>query len=166
MLKHVGSTSDEDGPRDLYVAFAPDFLAWRELAATRAWRELIETPDRPFALFLAADTAHLEANLIADFARYCIDNEVFWMSAWGTGCSRVDDVFDREDVGYGEHPDAAVVLTAWHEDETLKDATDLFWTAFGADGKPVGSTRLALVIGDPAWADELSVLARAHLDED
>ena len=31
VLNHIGSTADENGPRDLYVAYASTFAGWRDL---------------------------------------------------------------------------------------------------------------------------------------
>lgn len=50
-----------------------------------------------------------------------------YMMAWGRDCSLWNDSVDYanlEEFGYGDIPDNRLVMTTWHDKETLKD---VFW---------------------------------------
>lgn len=52
-----------------------------------------------------------------------------YMMAWGPDCSRWDDAVDwanLEAFDYGDIPDRALVMTTWHENESLAET---FWFA-------------------------------------
>ena len=51
------------------------------------------------------------------------------MLAWGNACSSWDDSVDianLEEFDYGEIPEAKLVMTTWHEKESIKE---VFWFA-------------------------------------
>jgi len=158
-VKFVGRCKDEDGERELYVAHIPALDHVDQLASE--WDEV----NGPFALFLAADASGVSTDIIGRFSQWAIDAGVFSFSVWGPDCERVHDVFDEVDVGEYPVDGAPIVMTTWHDNESLGDALLLFWTASAADGKPSGPLRLAVAVGDHDWYEQLVALAEAHITD-
>jgi hypothetical protein len=150
-MESLGHLADEDGDADLYVASVPSFGVWPRLAADPIWKATVEESPDGFAVFFACDATALSARLIGEFASYCIDHGLFWVSAWGPDCERVHDIFDEFDIAQDRHP--GIVMTAWHDDESLDDALVLFWSAFPGEGKPGGPARVAVSVGSDEWLD-------------
>ena len=144
---------DEDGERELYVASVPSLEDWRRLAADPVWAGTVEEPGEGFALFVACDATTLSAELIEEFASYCLERGLFWVSTWGADCERVHDIFDR--VGVAENPQPGIVMSTWHDDEPLDDALHLFWDAFPAEGKQGGAARIGISVGSSEWIEEI-----------
>lgn len=117
-MESLGRYADEDGERDLYLAWVPSLEEWRLLAADSRWRETVEDSPAGFALFLACDAEGLSADLIGDFASYCIQHGLFWVSIWGPDCERVHDIFDEVDIDQEAEP--GTVMSTWHDDESLE----------------------------------------------
>ena len=152
-VESLGRCFDEDGERELYVASLPSLGEWRRLASDSGWAAAVEEPGDGFALFVACDATKLSAELIEEFATYCIDRGLFWVSTWGADCERVHDTFDRVDIAQDAQP--GIVMSTWHSDEPLEDALLLFWNAFSADGKLDGPARIAISVGSHEWFEEM-----------
>lgn len=57
-------------------------------------------------------------------SKWLIDSGCLYMMAWGRECSSWDDSVDYanlENFGFGEIPDDQLVMTTWHENESLED---------------------------------------------
>jgi hypothetical protein len=156
----MGEATDEDGRRVLYTGYLEALGAWRDFVGSE-WDSIGE---EPFALFLACDATLIPTEVIAEFASWCIDRGVFWVSTWGPDCERVHDIFDEVDVGEGGATSRPVVMTSWHDNEALDEAAVLFWWAFPDRGKPGGPHRVALAVGRPDWDRALQRIARHHLN--
>ena len=91
-VEFLGRCVDDDDERELYVASVPSFDDWRRLAADPVWAATVEEPGEGFALFVACDATALSAELIEEFASYCIERGLFWVSTWGADCERVHDI--------------------------------------------------------------------------
>lgn len=55
---------------------------------------------------------------------WLVHSGCLYMLAWGTGCSAWDDSVDWANIeafGFGEIPDERLVITTWHEGESLED---------------------------------------------
>ena len=128
-------------------------MDWRRLAADPAWAATVEEPGDGFALFLACDATELSAELIEEFASYCIDRGLFWVSTWGADSERVHDIFDRVDVV--QDPQPGIVMSTWHDDEPLEEALLLFWDAFPAEGKRGGPGRIGISVRSHEWIDDM-----------
>jgi len=152
-MELLGHLVDEDGEADLYVALVPSFGEWPRLAADPTWKATVEESPAGFALFVACDATALSAELIGDFASYCIDHGLFWVSTWGADCERVHDIFDEVDTAQDRQ--RGIVMTAWHDDEPLEDALLLFWSAFPDEDKPGGPARIAVSVGSDEWLDAM-----------
>lgn len=159
----VGSVDDEDGSRDLYVAHAPAFGSWPSLLNDELWRTVVEADELGFAVFIALDASDVSSEQVARFASYLIDHGAFWVSTWGPGCERVHDVFDQVDAVAEKEDGKPVVLTTWHDQQDLGEATLLFWTAFSDEGKQGGPARIAIAIGSEDWFNSLRALAEDHI---
>lgn len=51
---------------------------WPRLARYSVWASAVEEPGDCFALFVACDATKLSAELIEEFATYCIVRGLFW----------------------------------------------------------------------------------------
>lgn len=136
------------------------FDDWRGLAADPVWAATVEERGDGFALFVACAATTLSAELIEEFASYCIDRGLFWVSTWGADCERLHDIFDR--VGLAQGAYSGTVMSTWHDDEPLDDALHLFWDAFPAEGKLGGPARIGISVGSHEWAEEMRLSAE-HL---
>lgn len=161
-MEILGEGTDDNGwHRQLCLATADGFDGWSSgLTAASLLRE----EDR-FALLLVGDAIGVDAAVIGDLADWCITHGLFWMSVWGPDCERVHDIFDEEEVMLAldtpvELRDGGDVMTSWHDDETLSEAFEFFWTSsFAADDRIWGPKHIVLVVGSRAWADEVRSLA-------
>jgi hypothetical protein len=110
-----------------------------------------------FVCLIAWDAHNASADHIATFARQLLDRGAAYVCAWGSDCERVHDIIDRERIGRSpsEFPDS-VVITTWHDKETLAEAIFLALTACPDEcfEQNCGST-LAVVIGSSSWATEI-----------
>ena len=106
------------------------------------------------------DATTLSAELIEEFASYCIDRGLFWVGTWGADCERVHDIFDR--VGVAD-PQRGIVMSTWHDDEPLDDALHLFWDAFPAERKQGGAARIGISVGSSEWIEEMRRSADSYL---
>ena len=113
-MESLGRCVDEGGERELYVASLPSFGDWRRVTDDPCWAAAVEEPSAGFALFVACDSTELSAELIEEFASYCIERGLFWVSTWGADCERVHDTFDRVDIA--QDPQPGIVLSTWHDD--------------------------------------------------
>ena len=161
VVECLGRCVDEDGERELYVASVPSFNEWRCLVSEPAWAAVVEEPGAGFALFLACDATELNAELIEEFASYCIGRGLFWVSTWGPDCERVHDIFDRVDIAQDTEP--GIVMSTWHDDEPLDEALLLFWHAFPAEGKLGGPARIGISVGSQDWTEKMQQSARDFL---
>ncbi len=60
-------------------------------------------------------------------SKWLVRSGCIYMMAWGTDCSEWDtsvDLANIEQFNFGEIPEDELVMTSWHENETLKD---VFW---------------------------------------
>ena len=133
-----------------------------DFAADPAWREKVEEDPAGFALFLACDATELSAEVIEEFAGYCVEHGLFWVGTWGPDCERVHDIFDKIDIAR-QNDRPGVVMSSWHDDETLVEALLLFWYAFPAEGKAGGPARIAISVGSPDWLGQIRRSADHHL---
>jgi hypothetical protein len=107
-----------------------------------------------FACLLAWDaTAVADAEVIA-LARRLLQAGYVYVCCWGPGCSRVHDLFDL--AGLDIRPDD-LIMSTWHDDETLSEALWFFLFCAFPDEAYVEQCRagVGVVIGSREWADEV-----------
>jgi hypothetical protein len=131
-----------------------------ELAELK-WPTTLNLPTKRFRLFVAADVTELSANALADFGRSALRNGMVYFCAWGHDCEKFHDTVDEVIANdyAGERTFAGptakdTVMTTWHDNETLEEALDYFTTlALPTEGLvPNSSYRVAICVGNPAWA--------------
>ena len=152
---HVSQADDPDyGRRELFLAHVAQLSEWP-----------LALGERPInALFIATERMP-EADDVSALADHVISRGVFYVSCWGEGCEFVHDLFDEEDLRL--HPPVegqkyAVVMTTWHDDESLAEALEFFWiAACPDDGKEWGPNYLALSVGSDALHASLRAAADA-----
>jgi len=165
LVEHLLTGADEDGRvRELYLASVEAFNQWSEALNEQS------TPRRPgegFSLMILADATGVDNDAVGALADWCLENGLFSVSVWGPGCERVHDVFDEEDVIKG--PSAAtrgkaVVMSTWHESESLLEALEYFWTStFEDESVDWGPAWIILVVGRNDWAEQARALAATEL---
>lgn len=111
-MEFIGHGYDElrELQTDLYVARITSLAEWRTLLDDELWRQVVEKPEAAgCALFIAGDWRGLTTE-INEFAHYCFDHGVFWVSTWGSGCEEAHDLFDWIDLE-AKSPTDSVVMT-------------------------------------------------------
>jgi hypothetical protein len=169
-VERLLTATDEDGRRrELYVTEVQSFEDWRAVLNEQS---LPKQGNDGFALLLVADATDVDGRTVADLADWCIENGLFSVSVWGPGCERVHDIFDEEDVelrfdaGKRDAPYEAVVMSTWHEHESLAEAIEYFWICtFADDGRAWGPAWIALVVASKEWATQVRTLATTELAE-
>jgi hypothetical protein len=125
------------------------------------WPASLRMPSKRFRLFVAADISDLSASTVADFALAALCSGMVYFCAWGRDCEKfhdiVDEVIAKDDTAERRFTGPTVddvVMTTWHENQSLEEALDFFATCtVPTDGfMPDSSFRLAICVGNLAWA--------------
>jgi hypothetical protein len=148
-LNHLGA--DIHG-RDLYLL---------ELRALEDWPRELDLGSEPFCLLVAADSRGEAPQAIATFASAALTAGCVFACAWGPGCELVHDTFDAifNESNYSGDP---VVMTTWHENETLQQALTFLMRDAVPKDPWIASCRSSVVavIGNDHWAAEVRRLVR------
>lgn len=80
----------------------------------------IECASPHFMLFLALDAKGITNDVLRAVARRLLERGLAYLCVWGEDCSRVHDQFDLE--RNPDEPDESIVMTTWHDDESLGEA--------------------------------------------
>ncbi len=59
-----------------------------------------------------------------EISRWLVESGCIYMIAWGIDCSSWDDYVDLASIefnSYEESPDAEVIMTTWHDSNTLEE---------------------------------------------
>jgi len=140
---------DEGSGRDLFLLSIPqpqDMPHELSVATAR------------FVCLIAWDARAAGVEEISAVARQLLDAGAVYVCAWGPGCERVHDIIDEE--RDGPNPAAtpdSVVMTTWHDDESLADMLGFVLAATVPDdayADECGST-LGIAIGSAQWATEI-----------
>jgi hypothetical protein len=124
----------------------------------------LHVPSEHFVLFIAADTSDIPGVDLVDFAAALIRAGAAYICCWGPDCERFHHCFDEADfVVNGEASDSRVLMTTWHDDESLEDA---LWYALNstipAPAYEAGTQSvIAISIGDQGWSDRISAYLKA-----
>ena len=91
----------------------------------------LRIPSKRFVCLLAMDARQMTVDAIGAMAKKLLDAGVAYFCCWGPDCERVHDIIDDVIVGAGVTPIAwADVMTTWHNEDSLKEATEFFlWSA-------------------------------------
>ena len=107
-----------------------------------------------YGLFLAMDSRNIESRQILEAAESLIPKGLAYLCAWGPDCERVHDCFDEIlSEADPESTEADVVMTTWHDDESLEEALSYFANSAGAAANYAASCKdwIAAVIGNQDW---------------
>lgn len=110
-----------------------------------AWPTLLDLPTEAFVLFLAWDASDATVEQANCIIHPALDRGVEYVCTWGARCEWVHDGFDEEivmrEIESGVQRDAdEVIMTTWHDDDSLYDA--VWFSVFSAipphcyDGTP------------------------------
>lgn len=72
-----------------------------------------------------------------EISRWLVESGCLYMMAWGIDCSSWDDSVDLASIemnGYEESPDAQVIMTTWHDSNTLEEVFEFAKHAAITDG--------------------------------
>ncbi len=156
------------GPRPVWLAFLSTVSDWRRLVEGEDWDRLIERERRPFGLFTATSDPRHDLSAWSELTDHCVGRELVLTASWGTNTTLLDDLFDEVAVERAvQRRTGSMPLTSWHDDEPLEEAFEFFLTSPGTDlrhGDSPGTdwVRIAVVVGEPSWRDELASMLSAH----
>jgi hypothetical protein len=124
-----------------------------EMPRIEDYPETIEPLAPHFVVFVAADATAASDDALAAFARSLLRQGASYVCAWGPGCERLHDTVDvvREELNDDSE---SVVMTSWHEDESLDEALWFALFATVPDERYIETTDsvLAIVVAEPKWA--------------
>jgi hypothetical protein len=143
-LNHLGA--DTHG-RELYLL---NLRAWED------WPRELDLPSEQFCLLVVANARAEAQQVIGTFASEALAAGCVYVCAWGPGSELVHDTFDATS-NETEYLTGPVVMTTWHEDESLEQAlTFLMRDALPSDAW-IASCRasVVVVIANDGWAAEV-----------
>jgi hypothetical protein len=113
------------------------------------------TGSKHFVSLLAWDARFVATADIARVARTLLDAGCVYFCCWGPGCERVHDIIDEEYVGDGTsvNDDDSTIMTTWHTDESLEEATWFALNVAFPDDRFFDSCKavVSICIGNPDW---------------
>lgn len=150
LLESLGR--EAEGSRELYLLEALD---------PHAVPAEIEVAGPLFVCLLAWDAEDASPETIEILARRLLAAGCVYICCWGRGCSKVHDVFDLVSIERGD--EAPVVMSTWHERESLGDA--IWFALFVAEPDGSFSQRCGSVLGvsiaSPEYARQIRVAMAA-----
>jgi hypothetical protein len=111
-----------------------------------------------FGLFLAADAREVKALDIGRLAQALVPRGLAYLCAWGPDCERVHDCFDEVlNESVLEPTEDNVVMTTWHDDESLEEALWYFMNSAFATKAYATTCRdwVIAVVGNQGWEDTI-----------
>ncbi|MCW8139562.1 MAG: hypothetical protein KIT58_11745 [Planctomycetota bacterium] len=114
-----------------------------------------------FVLFVAANARSVGDTSVMEAARRSLASGLCYLVAWGPDCERVHDLFDRVIVDEhfrGTETVESVIMTTWHERDSLEDALAFFLGAAtpADDYRATCRSWLAVSIGSDDWAARIA----------
>jgi hypothetical protein len=121
-------------------------------------RALSGLPSKHFACLLVWDADAVDEAVVADAAETLLQAGAVYVCAWGRGCERVHDIVDSALVNAAAgSDDIPPVMTTWHSEESLAEATWFFLFAAHPDDvySATCGASLAITVGSSARAAEV-----------
>jgi len=118
----------------------------------------LSLPSRHFVCLIAWDARNATNDEIAGVALGLLEQGAAYVCAWGPDCERVHDIIDEERAGPNPPADVSdVVMTTWHEDESLAEAIRFALVCAWPDECYAESCKslLGVAIGSSSWAAEI-----------
>jgi hypothetical protein len=147
MISFTSAGYERTTERQLYVLELgdPDDLA-----------AVSDLPDPHFACFIAWDARNVSTEGVAAVVERLLSGGAASISAWGPDCERVHNIADniRSSVGDSGDRSDSVVMTTWHDNESLEDALWFFlFNTFPSDWfEQTTRSGLAVIVGNRDWA--------------
>jgi hypothetical protein len=131
-----------------------------ELATPTELPSNIRVNSKCFGALIAWDARGVSATDVEVLLRPLIDGGCVYFVCWGPDCERVHDTADECDPYANTN---SVIMTTWHNDESLDDAIWYFLNTMFPDPafEEDFHSSLAITIGSPSWA---SAVRAALLD--
>jgi len=87
----------------------------------------LNVPARHFVCLLVWDSEQESVDEISQVAQVLLGSGGVYFCTWGEGCEKVHDIIDEVSNAADPGPaDDSVVMTTWHDDETLDEALWFF----------------------------------------
>ena len=120
--------------------------------------ESINLSSEHFACFIAWDSESTSVDEISKLVEVLIKNGGAYFCSWGNDCQRVHDIIDGIDAyPYNNigSPEDSVIMTSWHENESIDEALYYFLTFTSPDEFYESSmnSSLAISIGSKEWSN-------------
>ena len=112
-----------------------------------------------FAVFLAWDATSASTEEISGLATMLHNRGLAYLCAFGPDCERVHDIFDEVELELkSARPSDSVIMTTWHDDESLEDALWFFVNNSFPDAayEDTCHTGIAVTIGSSQWATQVA----------
>ena len=128
-----------------------------QIATLEAIHNTLQIPYDTFILLLALDGRGLSDRELRDGAVGLLRAGARCICAWGPDCERVHDAFDGAALELGFNNESGVIMTTWHDEESLKEATWFAANSAFPDAKYAAAddALLALSIGSREWEAEI-----------
>ena len=132
-------------------------LFFLQISSWDDWPHELELPSKHFCLLLAGDAQGVSEESIGSVAEQALTGGCVYLCAWGPDCERVHDWFDvkfeQRNIADAT-PNAPVVITTWHEKETLDSALTFLTRDAVPDDAFAATCRssLVVVVGNSEWA--------------
>jgi hypothetical protein len=114
----------------LPIRLAPRSRAQRELllihvAHSSGLHRIAVPGTKYFVALLAWDSVVVPSSELSRIARLLLEAGCVYFCCWGGGCERLHDSIDEEYASRGMtvNDDESTIMTTWHEDETLEEAS-------------------------------------------
>jgi hypothetical protein len=144
-IEHIGFDSLTGRELFLLAVMKPDDMP-----------ETIELGCQHFACFIAWDCESASVEEISSVVEPLMRAGAAYFCTWGSGCQRVHDIVDELDAypfnSIGA-PEGSVIMTSWHDDESLEEALHYFLTYTSPDEYFENTLKasLAISIGSDKW---------------
>ena len=123
------------------------------------WPATLEVPSKRFRLLVAADVTSASTQAMSDFAFSALKRGMVYFCSWGPGCKRLHDIVDQVAIGddlseqeFSGPSTSDVVMTTWHDDETLEETLDFLATCAPTEGfMPDSDFFIVISVGNQQW---------------
>ena len=135
------------------------FLLSATVSGPKDFSSPINIHSKHCVLFIAIDARPMSVDEVSNIANWAFDQGAVYLCVWGPDCERVHDIMDEvlADRNFNE-TDEDVVMTTWHDDETLEEA---LWFAVNS-AFAVGAyeqtckTLVAVTIENQDWGSQIA----------
>lgn len=134
MLKSIGEHKATN--RELFAV---------HLNNARDLSDTIDITSKHFACFLCWDSRDIDSNEIETVAEILLRSGCVYFCTWGSGSARAHDIIDKVIIGKNMEEES-VIMTTWHEDESLDEALWFFLNNTLPDDKYIASCRAGVAI--------------------